>query len=85
MPASPFRTFIFFLAFVTVSLIWLVKVYIVLKYIPSILRSLSSFTNLSLTNTCGWIKASLVSGVKRVTVDFSGDICSSRSSRNSTI
>ena len=59
------------------------KVYIVSKYVPRSFGHLSNFTSLSAILTGGCIFASFVSGVKSVTVDFSGDTIKFLSARKS--
>ena len=81
LPASDLRRFNFFLPFATVSFACLEKVYIVSNVTPRSLGSLSNLTSLPSLLTCGWTFTSLLFGVNKVTVDFSGDTKSSRSLR----
>ena len=82
-PASDFNMFIFLLAFEAVSLACWLKVCMVSKVTPRSLGCFSRGTSRFLILIWGWILASWQSGVKRVTVDFSGETNSSLSSRKS--
>lgn len=83
VPARDLRTFSLVLHLEIVLETCLVKVFMELKVTPRTLGVGSILMTLSLILIIGEALVSLVSGVKSVTVDFSGDISNSLSSKNS--